>query len=219
MITSENIPPLPDQLKEHDENMTNSGMTNDEKMQIRLSLVTKLRDAGYTSALSISNKLKDGGYEYLDISEKTISRDLRRIREKGLDFVERVLLSGEFIVEFHEALQEFKRIRNRCSEEVAKAEAQHELRETEIDKIPNNRRYIEVDKMRLKLQNDVNHHSIKQKNERMLLQATKEYLTLFNKTEVVWALKKWIKENNPQAFERPALQDIINNLEESEDEK
>ncbi len=202
-----------------DENLTNAGMTNDEKMQIRFSLVTKLRDAGYTSALSISNKLKDGGYEHLDISEGTISRDLRRIREKGLDFVERVLLSGEFIVEFHEALQEFKRIRNRCGEQVAKAEAQHKLRETEIEKMTGYGRTIEVNKMKLKLQNDSNYHSVIQKNETMLLQATEKYHTLFNKTEVVWALKKWIKENNPKAFDRPALQNIINNLEESEDEK
>ncbi len=182
---------------------------------IRLSLVTKLRDAGYTSTLSISNKLKDGGYEYLNVSEKTISIDLRRIREIGLDLVERVLLSGEFIIEFHEALEEFKRIRNRCSEEIANSTAKHELREQEI---VNFNGIDEVERIKLKLLNDVNYHDIQQKNERMLLQATEKYLTLFGKTEVVWALKKWIKENNPQAFDRPSLQNIINNLD-SEDKK
>jgi len=68
--------------------------------------------------------------------------------------------------------------------------------------------------MKLRLQNDALYNASKLNNNRLSMQATKEYAQLFNKTETVWGLKKFIKENNPKAFDKPELQTIINNLEE-----
>jgi len=190
--------------------MSNSVMNEEQKRQKRLTLVADLRNAGYTSAKSISDELKDKGYEHLDISRPTIDRDLRRIRETGRDFIENIILNGEFIVEHHEALEEFKRVRNRVSEEIPKAKLMHKQRDDEITALA----IDEDEKMRLKLQNDSMYHSAKQNNERISIQATKEYTQLFNKTETVWGLKKFIKENDPKMFNKPELQNVINELEE-----
>ena len=190
--------------------MRNSVMNEEQKRQKRLLLVTDLRNGGYTSAKAISDELTAKGYEYLDVSRPTIGRDLKRIRETGRDFIENIILNGEFIVEHHEALEEFKRVRNRTSEEIPKAEIMHKKRDDEITALATD----EDEKMRLKLQNDAMYHSVKQNNERISIQATKEYTQLFNKTETVWGLKKFIKENDPKMFNKPELQNVINELEE-----
>jgi DNA-binding transcriptional regulator YhcF (GntR family) len=197
--------------------MTDSGvgddinMSDDQRKNKRLQLVAQLRDAGYTSAKSISDELIERKYGYLKVSPETISRDLRRLREKGRDFIENVVLNGEFIIEHHEALEEFKRIKNRASEEIPQSKKLHAERANEIDAITS---IDEGEKMKLKLQNDALYNTSKLNNNRLSMQATKEFTQLFNKTETVWGLKKFIKENNPKAFEKPELQTIINNLEE-----
>ncbi len=194
--------------------MTNSGMTDDQKMSERLVLVSQLRDAGYTSAQSISDKLKADKYEHLSVSRETIIRDLRRLREKGRDFIENVVLNGEFVIEHHEALEEFKRIKNRASEEIPKSKELHEQRAQEINACACD----EGEKMKLRLQNDAVYNNSKLNNNRLSMQATKEYTQLFNKTETVWGLKKFIKENNPKAIAKPELQTIINDLEDKGEE-
>ncbi len=186
-------------------------MSEDQRMSKRLLLVSQLRDAGYTSAKSISDELKAKEYDYLSISEETILRDLRRLREKGRDFIENVVLNGEFIIEHHEALEEFKRIKNRASEEIPQSQKVHAERSEEINALQG---VDEAEKMKLKLQNDALYNNSKLNNNRLSMQATKEYAQLFNKTETVWGLKKFIKENNPKAFDKPELQTIINDLEE-----
>lgn len=185
------------------------------RIEERISLVKQLRDKGFATAESISNELTLMKKEHLEISPTTISRDLQRLREKGRDYVEDIILSGEFIVQFHEGLLELDRIKIRCSNNVAKAERDHEKRDGEINLIQTiNGQNTESDKMRLKLQNDTLYHSVSQNNEKIVMQATKEFYTLFTKNEVVWALKKWIKENNPKAFDKPELQEIFNKLGE-----
>lgn len=194
-------------------------ISEDDKRRIeeRVSLVKQLRDKGFSTAESISNELKLMKKENLEISPTTISRDLQRIREKGRDYVEDIILSGEFIVQFHEGLLELDRIKIRCSNNVAKAEREHQTREGEINEITTGAEGLptEADVMRLKLQNDTLYHSVSQNNEKIVMQATKEFYTLFTKNEVVWALKKWIKENNPKAFDKPELQEIFNKLGEN----
>jgi len=202
--------------------MTDSGvgddgnMSGEQKMNKRLLLVSQLRDAGFTSAQSISDELKIKGYEYLSISEETILRDLRRLRERGRDFIENVVLNGEFIIEHHEALEDFKRIKNRTSEEIPKAKAMHMQRDEEIKALSG---VDEGEKMKLRLQNDSIYNSTKLNNNRVSMQATKEFTQLFNKTETVWGLKKFIKENDPKAFNKPELQTIINELEDKNGEE
>jgi len=191
-------------------------MSGDQRMNKRLLLVSQLRDAGFASAKSISDELKTKGYENLNISEETILRDLRRMRERGRDFIENVVLNGEFIIEHHEALEEFKRIKNRTSEEIPHATAIHLKRDNEITKLQG---VDEGDKMKLRLQNDSIYNSAKLNNNRVSMQATKEYTQLFNKTETVWGLKKFIKENDPKAFNKPELQTIINDLEDKNGEE
>jgi len=189
------------------------------RMEERYNLVVELRNKGFITAESISNELKVMKKEHLEISPQTIARDLRRLREKGRNYLEDIIINGEFVVEFHEGLEEYKRIKNRCSEKVAKAEAQHTIRETEISAMDTGGENLptEADKIRLKLQNDAHYHSVMQNNERIGLQALEKHHNLFTKTEVVWALKKWVKENNPKEFERSTLQEVINNLEEKKD--
>src|SRR3990172_12307160 len=99
-------------------------ISEDDKRRIeeRVSLVKQLRDKGFSTAESISNELKLMKKEHLEISPQTISRDLQRLREKGRDYVEDIILSGEFIVQFHEGLLELDRIKIRCSNNVAKSE-------------------------------------------------------------------------------------------------
>lgn len=202
--------------------MTDSGvgddrnMSEDQRMNKRLLLVSQLRDAGFTSALSISDELMRKEYEYLNVSPETISRDLRRMRERGRDFIENVVLNGEFIIEHHEALEEFKRIKNRTSEEIPHATAIHLQRDKEITALSG---VDEGEKMKLRLQNDSIYNSAKLNNNRVSMQATKEFTQLFNKTETIWGLKKFIKENDPKAFNRPELQTIINNLEDKNGEE
>jgi len=72
--------------------------------------------------------------------------------------------------------------------------------------------------MKLRLQNDALYNASKLNNNRLSMQATQEYAQLFNKTETVWVLKKFIKENNPKSFEKPELQTIINSLEDKGEE-
>lgn len=189
------------------------------RIEERYNLVVELRNKGFVTAESISNELKIMKKDDLNISPESISRDLRRLREKGRNYLEDIIINGEFVVEFHESLEEYKRIKNRCSEKVAKAEAQHELREIEINNmvIGGENLPTEADKLRLKLQNDAHYHSVMQNNERIGLQALEKHHNLFTKTEVIWALKKWVKENNPKEFNRPALQEVINSLEEKKD--
>jgi len=191
------------------------------RIEERVSLVKQLRDKGFSTAESISNELKLMKKEHLEISPQTISRDLQRLREKGRDYVEDIILSGEFIVQFHEGLLELDRIKIRCSNNVAKAEREHQIREGEINTMVTGGENMptEADKMRLKLQNDTLYHSVSQNNEKIVMQATKEFYTLFTKNEVVWSLKKWIKENNPKAFDKPELQQIFNELGENPTEE
>lgn len=202
--------------------MTDSGvgddgkMSGDQRMNKRLLLVSQLRDAGYTSAKSISDELKTKEYEYLSISEETILRDLRRLREKGRDFIENVVLNGEFVIEHHEALEEFKRIKNRASEEIPQSQKIHAERANEINAITS---IDEGEKMKLRLQNDSIYNSAKLNNNRLSMQATKEFTQLFNKTETVWGLKKFIKDNDPKAYNKPELQTIINDLEDKSGEE
>jgi len=51
------------------------------------------------------------------------------------------------------------------------------------------------------------------------MQATKEYTQLANKTETVWSLKQFIKENTTKTYDKPELQNIINKLQEKEEEE
>ena len=88
----------------------NKTLTEEEKITKRISLVKQLQDAGYKTATSIAKKLKDKEYDYLDISANTIRRDIIRIKEEGRDFIENRVLTGEFVIDHHEALLEFKRI-------------------------------------------------------------------------------------------------------------
>ncbi len=196
--------------------MSNSVMNDEQKRHKRHILVVDLRNAGYTSAKAISDELKAKGYEYLDISRQTIDRDLRRIREEGRDFIENVVLNGEFVVEHHEALEDFKRIKNRTSEEVPKAKVMHLKRDDEITKLQG---VDEGEKMKLRLQNDSIYNSTKLNNNRISMQATKEFTQLFNKTETIWGLKKFIKDNDPKAYNKPELQTIINDLENKNGEE
>jgi len=198
-----------------------NNLTDEEKINRRISLVKQLQDAGYKKAVSISKWLKDNNYEYLNISEATIGRDIQRIREEGRDFIENRVLTGEFIVDHHEALQEFKKIGTRCSEEIAIAESNYNARNVEINAISTEGENdpTEADVMRLKLQNESIYHSVKQNNERILMQATKEYTQLANKTETVWSLKQFIKENTTKTYDKPELQNIINKLQEKEEEE
>ncbi len=193
------------------EDEQNKPLTEEGKRNTRISLVKGLQDVGYKTADSISKKLKDKGYEYLDVSISTIRRDIARIKEEGRDYIENRVLTGEFIIDHHEALQEFKRIRDRCSEKVAIITDRHDIIEEEINGLVTDARFFtEADKVRLKIQNDVSYNTIIQNNEKILSQATKDFTLIASKTETVWSLKKWIKENNPKALERADIQDIIN---------
>jgi len=193
------------------EDEQNKPLTEEGKRNTRISLVKGLQDVGYKTADSISKKLKDKGYEYLDVSISTIRRDIARIKEEGRDYIENRVLTGEFIIDHHEALQEFKRIRDRCSEKVAIITDRHDIIEEEINGLVTDARFFtEADKVRLKIQNYVSYNTIIQNNEKILSQATKDFTLIASKTETVWSLKKWIKENNPKALERADIQDIIN---------
>jgi len=194
----------------------NKTLTEEEKITKRISLVKQLQDAGYKTATSIAQKLKDKEYNYLDISANTIRRDIIRIKEEGRDFIENKVLTGEFVIDHHEALLEFRRIRDRCSEKVAKIMEKHDVIEKEINDLGTDENFTEADKVRLKIQNDVSYNTIVQNNEKILSQATKDFTLIASKTETVWSLKKWIKENNPKALERADIQEIINEFGEKE---
>jgi len=195
----------------------NKTLTEEGKITKRISLVKQLQDAGYKTATSIAKKLKDKEYDYLDISANTIRRDIIRIKEEGRDFIENRVLTGEFVIDHHEALLEFKRIRDRCSEKVAKITEKHDTIEDEIAELGTDARFFtESDKVRLKIQNDVSYNTIIQNNEKILSQATKDFTLIASKTETVWSLKKWIKENDPKALERADIQEIINEFGDKE---
>lgn len=199
------------------ENGENNTLTKEEKMNKRMSLVKGLQDVGYKTSISISKKLEERKYGYLDISPETIRRDIARIKEEGRDYIENRVLTGEFIIDHHEALQEFKRIRDRCSEKVAIITDRHDIIEEEINGLGTDARFFtEADKVRLKIQNDVSYNTIIQNNEKILSQATKDFTLIASKTETVWSLKKWIKENNPKALERADIQEIINEFGDKE---
>jgi len=195
----------------------NKTLTEEGKITKRISLVKQLQDAGYKTATSIAKKLKDKEYDYLDISANTIRRDIIRIKEEGRDFIENRVLTGEFVIDHHEALLEFKRIRDRCSEKVAQITEKHDIIEDEIAELGTDARFFtESDKVRLKIQNDVSYNTIIQNNEKILSQATKDFTLIASKTETVWSLKKWIKENDPKALERADIQEIINEFGDKE---
>ena len=188
---------------------TNGGSNDhDTKIRSRILLVSQLKDAGFTSALSISEELIRLGYTDLDVSERSIYRDLARLREERRDRLQDII-NGEFIIEFDDALNEFKRIIKRALDNQQEARVLHAKREVEINTLMQpgvpKMAYLNANLQAQKLQNDSQLYGVLQTNDRLVKDTRKEYLTVYGKTEMIWALDEWIRKNSPKPLDKKVM--------------
>jgi len=174
----------------------------------RLSLVKKLKVEGYESSELIKSVLKE---RYgIDVTIRTVQRDLQTIYEDYRYIMDSVLKDGGFVMEFHETLVELKSVKSRCKEAILNAKDLHDKRQKEIktlmEGVPPNKDHTVSMYQSMLLQNDANLESTIQANERIIQSVTKDFLSIQGKTEVMKAFDDFVVKNKPQPVDMPEVQ-------------
>ena len=101
--------------------MTKLGKRSGKKN--RLDQIRELRERGISTPEAIA--------DHLNISVRTAYRDLQKIRNEAR-YILQDLMQGEFIVEFHDTLNNFKSTVDRCKHEMYELENNYRQQKTMI---------------------------------------------------------------------------------------
>jgi len=189
--------------------MTNSNVENVVSGKPdRLSLVKKLKIEGYESSELIKSVLNE---RYgIDVTIRTVQRDLQTIYEDYRYIMDTVLKDGGFVMEFHETLLELKAVKSRCKEAIIHGQKLHDTREREIktlmEGVPPNKDHTISMYQSMLLQNDNNLDDTIQGNEKIIQSVTKDFLSIQGKTEVMKAFDDFVVKNKPQPVDMPEAQ-------------
>lgn len=162
--------------------------------QNRLREIRDLREKyGITSPKVIA--------ETLGISERTAYRALKTVRNEARNILAD-LMNGEFIVEFHNTLRTFKTTVNRCNQALIQLEQNYEQNKElmlhELNSIEPNKHIARVQMLQVIADLDTKYHSSKLNYERTIRDTEKLSTDIQSKTEVVWAMDSFIRQNSPQ---------------------
>ena len=162
--------------------------------QNRLREIRDLREKyGITSPKVIA--------ETLGISERTAYRALKTVRTEARNILAD-LMNGEFIVEFHNTLRTFKTTVNRCNQALIQLEQNYEQNKElmlhELNSIEPNKHIARVQMLQVIADLDTKYHSSKLNYERTIRDTEKLSTDIQSKTEVVWAMDSFIRQNSPQ---------------------
>ena len=159
----------------------------------RLDRIRQLRERGISSPEAIADNL--------DISVRTAQRDLQKIRSEAR-YILQDLVSGEFIVEFHDTLNNFKSTIDRCKKEMYDLErnyvTQKQMVLDVLDNVPDEKYGMKAGLLATLTDLEAKYHMAKQVYERLIKDTVKESLLIQSKTELVWAFDTFIKKNAPQ---------------------
>ena len=174
----------------------------------RLSLVKKLRSEGYESSEIIKSVLKER-YD-IDVTLRTVQRDIQTIHEDYRYIMDSLLKDGGFVIEFHETLLGLKGVKSRCKEAIIKAKELHEMRQKEIKvlmlALNGTKPHTESMYQSMLLQNDANLESTIQANEKIIQSVTKDFLSIQGKTEVMKGFDDFVATNKPKPVDMPEVQ-------------
>ena len=139
--------------------------------------------------------------ETLNISERTAYRALKSVRNEARNILAD-LMNGEFIVEFHNTLRTFKTTVNRCNQALIHLERNYEINKElmmrELDSIEPNKHIARVQMLQAIADLDTKYHSSKLNYEKTIRDTEKLSTDIQSKTEVVWAMDSFIRQNSPQ---------------------
>jgi uncharacterized protein YukE len=188
--------------------------------QYRLKEIRELRERyGITSPKVIA--------ETLGISERTAYRALKTVRNEARNILAD-LMNGEFIIEFHNTLRTFKTTVNRCNEALIQLEQNYErnkeLMIQELEAIDPNKHMARVQMLQVIADLDSKYHTSKLNYERTIRDTEKLSTDIQSKTEVVWAMDSFIRQNSPQPLKEldkvPAkeIQDMVSQFDKKTEE-
>jgi uncharacterized protein YukE len=188
--------------------------------QNRLKEIRKLREEyGITSPKVIA--------ETLGISERTAYRALKTVRSEARNILAD-LMNGEFIIEFHNTLRTFKTTVNRCNHALIQLEQNYEINKQlmiqELESIDPSKHIARVQMLQAISDLDTKYHTSKLNYERTIRDTEKLSTDIQSKTEVVWAMDSFIRQNSPQPLKEldkvPAkeIQDLVSEYDKKTEE-
>lgn len=202
--------------------MSESGTDSDGLEKDRLLLVQTYKRKGLKTGKAIADAIE--GDLGIQIGERQVQRYMKTLREESRYILDDAI-NGEFIVEFNEALDVLKAIRDRCETEIVTAEQRHKQRETEIRLMMGK---IEMPKQAHIMSTFFGHlisidsqlATNKLNCNRTVETTTKDFLSIYGKTNMVWALDEWIKKNSPKPLEAKVMKALeLPEPQKEEDDK
>ena len=193
--------------------MTKLGKRSGKKN--RLDQIRELRERGISTPEAIA--------DHLNISVRTAYRDLQKIRNEAR-YILQDLMQGEFIVEFHDTLKNFKSTVDRCKHEMYELEQNYRQQKNMImdliDNVPDAKIGTKGNLLATLTELEAKYHSSKQAYERMIKDTVRDSLSVQSKTELVWAFDSFVKKNNPIPITSAEVKERIElNIDQDEDDK
>jgi transcriptional antiterminator len=192
--------------------MTKLGKRSGKKN--RLDQIRELRERGISTPEAIA--------DHLNISVRTAYRDLQKIRNEAR-YILQDLMQGEFIVEFHDTLNNFKSTVDRCKHEMYELENNYRQQKTMIlqllEEVPDAKIVTKANLLQTLTELEAKYHSSKQAYERMIKDTVRDSLSVQSKTELVWAFDSFVKKNNPTPITSAEVKERLEVNTEEEDDK
>ena len=192
--------------------MTKLGKRSGKKN--RLDQIRELRERGISTPEAIA--------DHLNISVRTAYRDLQKIRNEAR-YILQDLMQGEFIVEFHDTLNNFKSTVDRCKHEMYELENNYRQQKTMIlqllEEVPDAKIGTKANILQTLTELEAKYHSSKQAYERMIKDTVRDSLSVQSKTELVWAFDSFVKKNNPTPITSAEVKERLEVNTEEEDDK
>lgn len=183
--------------------MTKLGKRSGKKN--RLDQIRQLRERGINTPEAIA--------DHLNISVRTAYRDLQKIRNEAR-YILQDLMQGEFIVEFHDTLNNFKATVDRCKREMFELEQNYRQQKDMIlellDNVPDAKIGTKANLLATLTELESKYHSSKQAYERMIKDTVRDSLAVQSKTELVWAFDSFVKKNNPTPISSTEIKERLN---------
>ncbi len=192
--------------------MTKLGKRSGKKN--RLDQIRELRERGISTPEAIA--------DHLNISVRTAYRDLQKIRNEAR-YILQDLMQGEFIVEFHDTLNNFKSTVDRCKHEMYELEQNYRQQKAMIlqllEEVPDAKIGTKANLLQTLTELEAKYHSSKQAYERMIKDTVRDSLSVQSKTELVWAFDSFVKKNNPTPITSAEVKERLEVNTEEEDDK
>ena len=192
--------------------MTKLGKRSGKKN--RLDQIRELRERGISTPEAIA--------DHLNISVRTAYRDLQKIRNEAR-YILQDLMQGEFIVEFHDTLNNFKSTVDRCKHEMYELENNYRQQKTMIlqllEEVPDAKIGTKANLLQTLTELEAKYHSSKQAYEIMIKDTVRDSLSVQSKTELVWAFDSFVKKNNPTPITSAEVKERLEVNTEEEDDK